>query len=623
MRYLHFDRFRLDTSTRELSGGDGSPIQLTSKAFDTLCLLIEHRDRVVTKDELLGVVWAGRVVEENNLNQAIAALRRALGTSAGEHRHIVTIPGRGYRFVSELRVEELSAPESRAAPPQPPPQVAQRPARGPHRVLAALAAAAVLVALAWRWAGHSTPDISPPPAPAVRSTPSALAVLPFRLIGEGPDDHLLRLGLAETLITRIGGASAISVRSLDAVQGMDTAGDALEAGRKLDVTHVLEGTVQRRGDRVRIGARLLEVASGAVLWSDSFDEEAGRVFMLQDRIATALGPALAMTLPAAPARSPCEGADDEAYRAFLDGQYHLSRPTAERMQRALESFRRAIERDPACSKAYAGLAIAYRSLVMTGDRSPRELLPLAKAAVDRALAIKPGLAEGFVSRGFIQFWYDWDWVAAEASFKRAIELNPNLAEAHIAYAHLLNNLGRADESAFQARLAVELDPLSPLFRALAIGFLRNAGRNAEADRMNAALEDIAPGFWLGMLVRGNAYLQAGNASAAVRELAGASSRCGQCSQALAPLGAAHARNGDRPAAMAVLADLQRRRAIGYLPATSLARVYLALGDTERALDWLERGYEERDVRMAFLKVDPWGDLEQDPRFQDLKKRMNL
>jgi len=606
-----FESFCLDTLTRELRHDDGSTMALTTKAFDTLCFLIENRHRVVSKDELLASVWAGRVVEENNLTQAISALRAAFGTKAGERRYIVTVPGRGYRFVAELHADAVPVLEAGAN------RTAVVPVWRRAILPAALAIALALFALV-ALRRHDTP-VAPPSAPVT------LAVLPFRSLSPEPRDELLELGLAETLIARISHSTSLLVRSSSSSQRFaGTSRDALDAARQLDAAYVVDGALQRNGDVVRVSIRLLSARDGSAVWSGTFDEKFDRVFTLQDAIATAMTSALEVKFSAALDRSPCDGANADAYRAYLTGQYQLERPSAARMRQALTAFQHAIDLDPTCARAYAGMAFAYRALAMTGDQEPRTVFPLATAAVKRALAIAPNLAEAYASLGFIQFWYDWDWAGAETSLKRAIELNPSLAQAHIAYAHLLNNLGRNAEAAREARQAVALDPLSPLINTLASAFIDSAGKADEARQGYEKALELESDFWIALLSRSGNLMSKGDFTNAIAQLRRAREICDDCSQVLAALGPALVRAGDRAAAEQVLADMQARARTGYMPATSMAAVQNALGNTDATLDLLERGYEERGVRMPFLKVDRnWSNLLKQPRFQALMERMHF
>lgn len=408
-RHYRFDGFSVDTQTREVRDGDDVPLALTAKAFDTLCLLIEHRDRVLGKDELLAGVWPGRVVEENNLTQAISALRRAFGVGAGDHHYIVTVPGHGYRFVAE--VHEGGA--ANAASPAPGSAGRRTVALGALLFLLALFAIA-----AWRLRE------APPSAPA--GQPTALAVLPIRWLSPGTRDELLELGLADTLITRLSRSRALRVRAFASSQRLGgDVNDPVAAGRRLGAAYVIDGSAQQVADNVRVNMRLLSVADGATVWADTFDARSDNVFTLQDRISGAVVGALGLPPIVVPARarSPCDGDDPKAYRAYLRGYYLLQRPSAANLSGALSAFRRAINLDTACTRAYAGMALAYRGLVHI-DREPNEMFALSKAAVAQALKIDPDSAEALMAQGRNRDLYDWDWAGAEASLKRAIALNP-------------------------------------------------------------------------------------------------------------------------------------------------------------------------------------------------------
>lgn len=589
---------------------------LTARAFDVLQVLVGNRDRVVGRDELLATVWAGRVVEENNLTQAIAALRRAFGTGAGDHRYIVTVPGRGYRFVAQVAVD---GPADGAAQRLPPAaagadQAARRP-RGPMLAAVFVLGLGLLLLAALSWRSRDAPAAAAP-------APATLAVLPFRTLGGAPRDGLLEQGLSETLIARISNASALRVRSSSSSRQMG-ARDPVEAGRSLGAAYVVDGSIQRRGERVRVGARLLSVADGRTLWSGTFDESADRVFTLQDRIATAMTAAMAVKLGDAPWQSPCAGEDPEAYRAYLAGIYQGERPSGERMRQALASFQLAIDRDPACALAWAGMAQAWRRAVMTGDEDPRRNFPLAKAAEARALQIAPELAEAHAADGFIRFWYDWDWQGAEEALRHAIALNPSLPDAELAYAHLLASLTRHDEAVEHVRRMVALDPLSPLANTLAARFLAAAGREPEAREALAKALALEPAFWVALLTRGT-WRMRDDPAGAVEDLERARRACGDCSQVLSVLGEALVRVGRRDDARELLREMQVRDRDGYFPATGLAAVHNALGETGAALDLIERGYAERDVGMSFLRIDRrWDNLRHEARFRAVMQRMAL
>jgi DNA-binding winged helix-turn-helix (wHTH) protein/TolB-like protein/Tfp pilus assembly protein PilF len=611
IRHYRLARYRLDTQTRELRDGDGPVVPLTAKAFDTLCYLIEHRQRLVGKDELLASVWPGRVVEENNLTQAIAALRRAFGTTAGDHSFIVTVPGRGYRFVAE--VEEG---EGDAAPVATGASVTTMvpPWRRAMTVGAVLFMLTLFAVAAWR--------MREGPSPRSDAQRTALAVLPFRSLSTGPRDEGLELGLADTLITRLSHSSALRVRSLASARRLSRPqADPVAAGRQLGAAYVVEGTTQRIGDQVRINARLLSVDKGTAVWADTFDAPIERVFTVQDDISNAVTSALALAPVVLPerGRSPCEGGDPAAYRALLRAQHQLHRRATD----TIAAFQQAITLDPVCARAYAGLTMAYL-FIAHNDGDPAEVFPLARAAAAQALRIDPESAEANMAHGRQLQLYGWDWARSEASLRRAIALNPSFADAHFSLAHLLVLTGHFDEGLEQARQARELDPLSPLINSLEGGFLSAAGQpQAARERVQRALE-LEPDFWIALLVRGGLALDRGDVAAALADLERSAARSGRASQVLAVLASARVAAGERAQAQAILRELQARDAAGYVPATSLAAVHNALGDTDVALDLLERAYREHDIRMAFLKVDArWNNLRSQPRFRALARRMGL
>jgi serine/threonine-protein kinase len=618
-RHYRFEGYSLDTQTRELRDGAGAVVALTAKAFDTLCFLIENRQRVVGKDELFAAVWPGRVVEDNNLTQAIATVRRALGTDGSDHRFIITVPGRGYRFIAAL--DEVAT-----ATPSTPPAATWR---QPLAMGAGILVLALFAAAAWRMRAAPAPATAStataatsrsPPAPA---RPTTLAVLPFRSLSSGPSDEGLELGLADTLITRLSHSRALQVRALASSQRM--AGETQEAraaGRALDAAYVVEGTTQRVDGQIRVNARLLSVADGRVLWARTFDEQAERVFTLQDRIGDAVTSALALASVVVPAGSgsPCDGADAAAYRAYLSGQNELARPSALRTRRALAAFRRAVEIDPTCARAYAGMANAYRLQAMVADSDPGLVFPLAQAMADKALALDPALAEAHVARGWIALWHDWNWPASEASFRRAIELNPSLPNARFGYANLLKHTGHDAEAAEQAKQALALDPLSPVIHAIGGWFAPDPRPGIERSL------ELDPEYWLALLLRGVGRLGGGDVPGGLADLEQARRICGDCSHALATLGVVQAHMGNVDGARAILRDMEARDREGYWPASSLATLHNALGETDATLDLLERAYRERDVRMSFLVIDMgprWNNLRAQPRFLALLEKMKL
>jgi DNA-binding winged helix-turn-helix (wHTH) protein/TolB-like protein/tetratricopeptide (TPR) repeat protein len=616
-----FDGYRLDPRTRVLLGPDGEPVPLSPRALDVLVHLVQHADRIVSKDELLQTVWQGRVVEENTLTQAVSTLRRALGTGAGDHRYVVTVPGRGYRFVAELAEdapEPAAAPAAEAGSGSPPLRTASR----ATWIAASIALAAFLALLAaWPGADRRGGAIS-----ASASIPT-LAVLPFRQVSDDSRDELLALGLAETLITRLGRHEGLRVRSLGSAARSSAAGeDVIAAGRALGARFLVDGSTQRSGDRVRVNARLVSVPSEDTLWAETYDTLIADVFTVQDDIAHAVSAALGLRdeRVADAIEAPCDGRNAEAYRAYLSGHHLLQMPSSDGLRRAIGEFRRALELDPTCARAWAGQAFAWRGMAITGDQEPLAVFPIARAAVERALALDPGLAEAYASLGFIQFWHDWDWSASEASLQRAIELNPSLAEARFSYAHLLSNLGRHEQALDQVRQARELDPLSPLINTLEARFLLVAGQPEAARQRVEHVLKLAPGFWIALLTRASLAMEEGEMEAAEADAKAAVTNSSGATSALATLGAVYVRAGRPDDARTLLASLQAQSADTHVPAGAMAILHNALGEHERALDLLEQALDERDLRLTFLKVERgWDNLRDDPRFIAILRAVGL
>lgn len=636
-----FEGHVVDTRTRELRDAGGAVLPLTSRGFDTLCVLLAHPDQLVTKEELLSSVWNGRVVEENNLTQAIAALRRAFGTDGQDHRFIVTVPGRGYRFVPQVRIvggldAEPAAHRGPALPGTPGWEgalvspVAGQPA---HRNWSAVSGArpprirragpwvsgaiALVLLLGAGWWTRTQPAL---PHPGVQ--PPTLAVLPFQSAGGDGSQALLELGLADTLVTRLARVESLRVHPLGSTRRAARASrDPLEVGRALGATWVVEGSAQTLGGRIRVNVRLLSVATAATLWSDTFDADGSEVFALQDRMAAAIARGLSRPAPAAAAAtSPCDGQDVEAYRALLRAEFQLQR----RGQTTLSAYRDAIGLDPTCVRAHAGLAVAQMFLTHD-DKDPSEMFPLARAAVDRALALDPSSAAAWMARGRYLQLHAWDWTGAESALRRALALNPSLADAHFALAHLLVSTGRHREGLLHMRQARALDPFSPLYNALEGGFLTAAGNPREAQVRVAQALELEPGFWVAHLVKGGMALDRGDARAAVADLERAAEASRGNSQVLAVLALAHAAAGTPQRARAIREELRgRQRAGHYVPATSLAAVELAVGERHAAMAWLEQGRQRRDIRMAFLQQDArWNPLREEPAFRALSARMRL
>ena len=636
-KVYEFDGYSVLAGSRRFLRADGEPIPLTPKVFETLMYLVENHGRIIEKNELMEALWPDTIVEENNLNKNISVLRRILGEKQGENRYIATVPGRGYKFVSPVTVSEFppldrsdspverDGPGDHSAIPNGPNEdpletassaSQQTATNGRNRKLIATALLGLLVcavSIAYFWRKPAPDD------PLTRT----VAVLPFKPLAAGDRDVILEMGMADTLIAQLSNNPDMVVRPLASVRrfgGLEQ--DPMIAGRELGVDSVLDGSLQRIGDSIRVNVRLIRTNDGASLLSETFDEKFTDIFSLQDRIARKVSGALKARLGIPAQKHSTENV--EAYRLYLQGRYHALKSTPPEIRQGIDYYRRAIDADPNYALAFAGVAQAYAALPITSDVPPTEAFPQAKAAALRALEIDPELAEARIILGVIEFWYEWRWAEAETELKKAIETDPNNPDAHRFYGVLLTVTGRGDESVAELEKARELDPLSLIVNALKSQALFFHNRDPEAlDQADKTLE-IEPNFWIAHLMRSRILIRQGKLVEAVEAAKRAETFSGGNSEAVSLSAYALAKSGRREEAVAILEMLKSKAAVGYVPAYNLATIYNGLGRREEALQQLDAAVQSRDGRMILLKVDPkWDDIRSDPRFADVMRRSNF
>jgi len=610
-----FGDFRLDAGRRLLEHRTQGPIPITSRAFDTLLHLVRNPARLVPKRELMDAVWGNAVVEENNLTQTISTLRHLLGERPDDHRYIVTVAGRGYRFIAPVAGGESA---SRAAPlTEMPPSPAPTRSRTWTQAVVAVAFLAAALGLATLMMGRVSQK------PEVRS----IAVLPFKPLVRGSGDPALELGMADTLIARLGSSGGIVVRPLSSVRKYAALEqDALVAGRELGVDAVLEGSIQRNAEVLRVTTRLLRVSDGSSIWADKLDQPWSNLFDMQDRLAEQVASALTLHLSSVErerlTRRHTQSPD--AYRSYLLGRYHFLKLTPQEIDKGIAYFNRAIDQDPQFALAYEGLAEAHRALAITSDRRPAEVLPLGKAAALRAIELDGRLDSAWASLCFIQVWWDWDWREAERSCRQAIEINPNGPDGHRAYAILLSDLGRHEAAIAEARKASEIDPLALITNAIEGHVLHYAGRDTEAAAKLRSTLELDQDFWIAHLFLGKVHLARNELREALAEFEKARALSAANSEAVSLTGYTLAALGERDGAQSALSELLGRGSERYVPPFNVAMLYNGLGDVDHTFAWLEKAYAERDVRLTFLKIEKkWDHLRSDARFVSLTKRMGL
>jgi TolB-like protein/DNA-binding winged helix-turn-helix (wHTH) protein/Tfp pilus assembly protein PilF len=617
----------------------GLRIRVQQQPMKLLQILLEHPREVVTREELRSRVWPNESFGDFDqaLNIAIGKLRSALGDSAENPRFIETLPKRGYRFIADVSVLDAEArpkrPESVAGDlpgqegktePGQKPQgagLAVAPKRRQWltgRVMVALAfvlSLSILSVWLFRSSGH---------APAgIRS----LAVLPLENLSGDASQNYFADGMTDELITDLAQISALRVISRTSVMVYKGARKPLpQVARELNVDAVVEGTVLRYGDQVRITAQLIEASTDKHLWSQSYEGELRDTLALQSRVASAIADQIRINLTPREqaALKSIKVVNPEAYESYLKGRYFWSKRTADGLEAALAYFKQAIEEDPNYAKAYSGLSDTYALL---GDwqyavMTPKEAFPKAKAAAIHALELDNTLGEAHTSLAFVLDGFDWDLDAGGKEFQRAIELNPGYATAHHWYAWHLSLLGRFDEAIVEMRKAENLDPLSLIINADLAELLGLAHSYDESIRQSRKTIEMDPNFALAHNQLAQAYLQKHMYAEAVAELQKAVKLSGDSPTCIANLARAYVASGKRSEAVKLLDDLKKRSSTGYSNSSEIAMIYASMGDNDQAMHWLEKGFEERFNPGVLLRpgFDP---LRSDPRFQNLLRHVGL
>jgi TolB-like protein/Flp pilus assembly protein TadD len=566
-----FGAFRVDASKRLLVR-NGTPVQLTSKVFDTLLHLVKHSGRVLSKDELMRAIWPDAVVEENNLNQNISILRRVLGEGRGEQRYIATVPGCGYQFVAEVRLS------------------------------------------------------TEPFGQLSLADGISIAVLPFANLSDDPSNQYFCDGLAEELINTLAKLEQIRVvarTSAFSFRGKES--DVREIGRKLKVSTVLEGSVRKSGNRLRITAQLINAADGYHLWSERYDTEMQDILDVQDEITLAIIGALKLKLlgkeKSAILRRHTE--NSQAYLFYLKGQYYRWKTEPEEFRKCCEYFERAVNADPSFALGYFGLNSYYGYGSAWGVLPPDEGWPKAHAVLTKALELDDTLPEAHLSLAAFLLVHDRNWVGAEKEIRRVLASNPKLAEIHHLYSIYFLTMGRFDHAIVEGRRALEGDPLSLIYgRSLGMCLyfarrydeaLAQYHETLELDQDNISVHELL----------GDAYERQGRLGEAIAEWQKATALAGDYDFA-ARLGSACA-EGDLAKAVCERARRgveqanEKARRGEYVPAIEYARAWVRIGDREQAFCWLEKACSERNVFSLLLNSDPFYDnLRGNERFEHLR-----
>jgi TolB-like protein/DNA-binding winged helix-turn-helix (wHTH) protein/Tfp pilus assembly protein PilF len=632
-RLLRFGVFELDCRVGELRK-NGLRVRLQQQPFQVLAMLLERPGEVVGREELQKRLWpADTFVDfDHGLNKAINKVREALGDSAESPRFVETVARRGYRFLAEVKVAGAVPVRISELEPPPPPAAEAReredlagklPMVGrflPPIVWRVFAFVLILlVASLAIWRLHSWDR----PSPAIRS----LAVLPLESLSSDASQDYFADGMTDELISDLGQISALRVISRTSVMSYKRARKPLpQIARELNVDAVVEGTVLRSGDRVRITAQLIEASTDKHLWSQSYEGELRDTLALQNKVASAIADQIRINV------NPQEQAalkkvtvvNPEAYEFYLKGRYFWNKRTADGLSKAIDYFKEAIESKPDYAEAYAGLADSY---ALAGDwkyglLAPTEAYPKAKAAATKAIALDDTLGEAHISLAFCLENFDWDRESAGREFTRGIDLSPGYAVGHEWYGWHLAALGRHGEAVAEVEKAASLDPLSPSIGADLAEELLVAHRFDEAIEQSRKTMILDPFFAPAHYVLGQALVQKHNYKEAIAELQKAIELSPGSTAFTANLAFAYAVSGMRDEAVRILNDLKNRSPQAFSNAPEIAMVYVGLDEKDQAMAWLEKAYAERFSPWVLMRpcFDP---LRSDSAFEDLVRRIGL
>jgi len=652
--------YELDVRPRRLRRGS-QVLKLERIPFEILLLLLEHRDEIVTRDQIVSRVWGQGVFldTDNSIRGAIRKLRQVLKDDAETPRFIQTVTGQGYRFialviapkeasaasepeasvvrtgdrdfVSELdgwletrRLRLVEPDQDRSAEQATPARTAPGP--GSRKVprwifvgaLALVAVVCLLSFLAWRRAS----------SPPIHSQGKiVLAVLPFENLSRDPDQEFFSDGLTEEMIAQVGKLNreqmTVVARS-SVAQYKGSKLSAKEIGKELSADYLVQGSVRRWSDRVRITVQLIQAQNQTDIWTESYDRELKDLLAVQDSVVQSIAGQIHVALTegqktrfANPRRT-----RPEAYEAYLKGRYYWNKRTADGMQKAELYFQQAIDSDPSYAAAYSGLADCNSGLAWHGFKSPADALPKAYAAARKAIEIDPQSAEAHASLG-LALSHSWDWAGAEAEFKRALELDPQYANAHHWYGDYLSINRRHDEALAEAKRALELDPLNLMIGTwVALRYYQAHDYPKAIEQARNAVE-LDSNFAAAHLLLGEGYVQAGLHSEGISEMRKAASLSGGSPLYTAQVAVALAATGQRREALRIARELETISRKRYVSPYGLAQIYAALQNDEDTFKWLQAAYVDRAVWMEYLAVDPVFDrYHSDHRFQELVGRLH-
>jgi TolB-like protein/DNA-binding winged helix-turn-helix (wHTH) protein len=619
-----FGQFELDLRAYELKR-DSQPLRLEKIPMELLIFLVEHRGELVTREQITERLWGKEVFldTEQGINTAIRKVRQVLQDDSEKPQFLETVVGKGYRFVGKVTEREKEQPPSLKDPlPLPGSQTTRHRAQRLWvfgTAIALLVSGAVLWTV-WLRTGRAT-------KPRITTSFHSIAVLPLENLSGDPSQEYFADGITDALITQLAKLHGLRVISRTSIMQYKSLRESLpNIARDLNVDAVVEGSVSRSGNRVRVTAQLIDARADRHLWAEEYNRDLRDVLSLQSELAHSIAEQVRASISSEEQLLMARTGTIEpaAYESYLRGRSFWNQRTPAGLKQAVAHFQHAIELDPGFAEAYSGLADAYTALGYTSYWSPGDSFPKAKEFAAKALEIDPSVAEARASLAYVKLYYDWDWKGAENEFQTAITTNPNYATAHHWYSVLLTARGRHEEALSEILRAHELDPLSvPI--STDMGFeLYYARRYEEAITQLRSVLQASPKFPLAHLWLGRAYEQKGIYPEAIIEFEQAGAALRDWPVIIAAAGHAYARWGHKSDAIETLRRMNELTKDQYVTPYGVALIFAGLDDKEQTMNWLQKAYKDRSHWLVWLNLDPrFDNVRSDRRFQEILQHMKF
>ncbi|HXN71205.1 MAG TPA: tetratricopeptide repeat protein [Candidatus Acidoferrales bacterium] len=643
-----FADFEADVRARQLRK-HGTKLKLQGQPFEMLLMLLESPGEVITREQMQRKLWpVDTFVDfEHSLNTSVKKIRQALNDSATEPRYIETLPRVGYRFIAPVTAEEESISDLPALPLQASfpvvegiPGTTAEESSPRHSItwflglaFAAVAVAGMVIAFSVtktrdRLLGMLRPaNKSAGLVSSAKKLRRSVAVLPLQNLSADPNQTYFVDGMTDELTTDLAQFGDLRVISrTSAMHYRDGNKTAPEIGKELGVDALVEGSVERVGDRVRIRAQLIDCATDRHLWAQSYDRDMKDVLSMQTEAAREIADQVRGSVgnPQVPEHSAKPApVNPDAYEAYLKGRYFWNKRTPDGLNKSIGYFNQAIAKDPSFAAAYAGLADSYS--ILGSDVLPADVAnSKARAAASKAIELDPSIAEGHAALALVEFYYDWKWTQSEAEFRRAIELNPNYAPAHQWYSYFLTAMLRFPEAVEQAEVAQQIDPLSLSINTTVATRYHHAGREEDAIQLDRRTLEMDSNFIPAHVSLGAVYEKQGSLQQAIDEYKKVIALRPGDPAALAALGYVYARSGQKDEAHKILSELTETSKQQYVPSFQIATIYAGLDDGDNAMLWLEKSYRQHESQMPFIQSDErFNSLHADARYESLIHRLGF